>query len=60
VGDLLEFLVDFMWNGAAVGESDSEPEDPKKRRRGRLVRLGLLVLILAALSSPFWLAGLTD
>jgi hypothetical protein len=25
-----------------------------------LVRLGLLVLILAALGSPFWLAGLTD
>jgi hypothetical protein len=60
VADLLELLVDFLWNGAAVGESDAEPDDPKKRRRGRLVRLAILVVILAALSSPFWFPGLTD
>ena len=58
--DLLEFIFDFLWNGAAAGESDSEPEDPKKRRRGRLVRLGLLALILVALSSPLWFPGLAD
>lgn len=60
MADLLEFLLSFLWNGAAAGESESEPEDPKKRRRGRLVRLGLLALILVALSSPFWFPGLAD
>ena len=60
MADLLELLVEFLWNGAAAGEPDAEPEDRRKRRRGRLVRLGLLVLILGALSSPLWFPGLAD
>ena len=58
MADLLELLVDLLWYGPGGGDPGPEPADRHARRRGRLVRFGLLVLILAALSSPFWFPGL--
>ncbi|MDX6553933.1 MAG: hypothetical protein QOD86_128 [Miltoncostaeaceae bacterium] len=60
MADLIEFLVELIWSGAGGGSAGDEPADRRARRRGRLVRLGLLVLILAALSSPAWFPGLAD
>ena len=57
MADLLEFLFDLLWYGPGGGDPGAEPAERRARRRGRLVRLGLLVLILAALSSPLWFPG---